>query len=375
MSTSKVTSNPLWIPFTVPGTPPTLLVESGSGSSVRTTDGRSILDFAGGLWNVGFGYSDDQLATAVHTQLDKLAYYPTFREMASETAVLLAERLVQLVGSPDAKVVLGTGGGSAVSGQDLMQRGTRASFDWMHQVPPNDCAAFLNLASRVSLAGVLLEPVIGNGCVPLTDEFVECVIGECRRQGALVIADEVATGFGRTGPLLASDAWSQVPDIRLVSKLLTAGAGPLAALLIEPRVWQEFRAQGIGLPHGETQGANPLACAAALSVIQRWAAPGFAAAIADRAATFDRWMADRPWGIGAIEGRGFMQSVTLSRTSAMTYATVEQRTQVVATMLLGAGLRVYAGGDHLCFFPPLTVSDAELEQAAKIVDETWKLLP
>jgi adenosylmethionine-8-amino-7-oxononanoate aminotransferase len=49
---------------------------------------------------------------------------------------------------------------------------------------------------------------------------------------------------------------------------------------------------------------------------------------------------------------------------------VEQRTQVVATMLLGAGLRVYAGGDHLCFFPPLTVSDAELEQAAKIVDET-----
>lgn len=408
MSTSKVTSNPLWIPFTVPGTPPTLLVESGSGSSVRTTDGRSILDFAGGLWNVGFGYSDDQLATAVHTQLDKLAYYPTFREMASETAVLLAERLVQLVGSPDAKVVLGTGGGSAVeiaiklasvvrpggavvslvgsyhgtmyggsavSGQDLMQRGTRASFDWMHQVPPNDCAAFLNLASRVSLAGVLLEPVIGNGCVPLTDEFVECVIGECRRQGALVIADEVATGFGRTGPLLASDAWSQVPDIRLVSKLLTAGAGPLAALLIEPRVWQEFRAQGIGLPHGETQGANPLACAAALSVIQRWASPGFAAAIADRAATFDRWMADRPWGIGAIEGRGFMQSVTLSRTSAMTYATVEQRTQVVATMLLGAGLRVYAGGDHLCFFPPLTVSDAELEQAAKIVDETWKLLP
>ncbi len=400
-------SQKLWIPFTVPGTEAAVTVRAGRGSTVITVNGDEILDFAGGLWNVGFGYDDAGLADAMRAQIDRLMYYPTFRDMASEVAVELAEELAALSGIGNPKVVLTTGGGSAVeaalklshlarpggvcvslagsyhgtmyggsavSGQELWQQQTRAQFDWTRTVPVNDIESFRELARREQISCVIVEPVVGNGCVPLLPEFIAAVGAECRRQNAVLIADEVATGFGRTGPLLASAGWSVRPDITLVSKLLTGGAAPLAALLVAPSVWHTFKSNGLALPHGETQGGNPIACAAALSVVRRWQSPAFVTEITQRARGFERWANERAWGPGAVQGRGFMQAVTVSQSGVLPSASVEQRAAIVAPMLLAAGLRVYGGGDQLCLFPPLTVSDDELETAGRIIDSTWKML-
>lgn len=400
-------SQELWIPFTVPGADAEITVRSGRGSMVTTVDGSEILDFAGGLWNVGFGYDDAGLADAMRAQIGRLMYYPTFRDMTSEAACELAVDLASISGLDDPKVVLTTGGGSAVetalklahmarpggvcvslvgsyhgtmyggsavSGQDIWQKQTRAEFEWTRTVPVNDIDAFHRLAARERISCVIVEPVVGNGCVPLQSDFIVAVGAECRRQNAILIADEVATGFGRTGPLLASAGWEVLPDITLVSKLLTGGAAPLAALLVAPSVWKTFQVRGMALPHGETQGGNPIACAAALSVVRRWRSVDFVADMARRASVFERWANERAWGPGAVQGRGFMQAVTMSESGVLPLATPSQRSAVVAPMLLAAGLRVYGGGDHLCLFPPLTVSDDELEAAGRIVDDTWKLL-
>ncbi len=397
----------LWVPFTVPGTASVLEVAGGSGATVVTTSGQRVLDFAAGLWNVGSGYGDQGLADAVSRQLERLAYYPTFRDVRSDVATRLADELARVAGQPDARVVLASGGGSAVdvalklvsiareggtcialegsyhgtmyggsalSGQDVMQGRTRARFDWVRHVAPNDCEGFLDLARQQRLSCVVLEPVLGNGCTPLTDEFVACVVEECERQDALLVADEVATAFGRTGPLFASDAWPRRPDIRIVSKMLTGGVLPLAALLVQPSVWRTFQSQGLALPYGETQAGNPLACAAALEVVARWSRPEHVAATAARARVFERWVEDRVWPLDSVQGRGFMQCITLSSSGVLPGATVEQRSLIVANTLQQSGLRAYVGGDAMCLFPPLTVDDDELERAGQILDETWKLL-
>ena len=400
-------SSALWVPFTVPDAVPGIEARSGRGSTVVTSTGEELLDFASGLWNVGFGYDDAALADAVRAQLERLAYYPTFRDMRSEVAAQLADALVALAGTPDARVVLGTGGGSAVdvalklvsvarrdglcvslagsyhgtmyggsavSGQDLLQQRTRAAVPWVRHVAPNDCDGFRALARTTRLSCVVLEPVLGNGCLPLTPAFVDCVYEECRRQGALVVADEVATGCGRTGPLFASSSWPEPPDLLLVSKLLTGGVLPLSAVLVQPRVWEVFRDEGVALPHGETQGGNPLACAAALEVLRRWADPGFRAAVQVRARAFEEWTAAGPWGLAAVAGRGFMQAVSLDRAGVLPGATPEQRALTLETLLRASGLRTYVGGDLLCLFPPLTVTDDELDLAHDIVARTWKVL-
>lgn len=117
------------------------------------------------------------------------------------------------------------------------------------------------------IAAVIVEPVLGSGAEAVPGEFIAALQQHRQDHGFLLVADEVATGFGRVGGWFASDEWQQQPDVIVTSKGLTNGTSACAALLIAQRVTQLFDTSESVFVHGETQAGTPPTCAAILGTI------------------------------------------------------------------------------------------------------------
>ncbi|MGE5602931.1 MAG: aspartate aminotransferase family protein [Nitrososphaerales archaeon] len=228
-------------------------------------------------------------------------------------------------------------------------------------VPFNDLAA-LDAAVTEETAAVILEPVQGEGGVhPARGEYLRAAAELCRARGALLVLDEVQTGFGRTGRLFACEHFGVVPDLMAVAKSM-AGGLPIGACLIGPRAGK--------LPpmsHGSTFGGNPLAAAAALAAItvmtSPYPAPTSAETLVQHAARSGRRLLE---GLSAIDtplirevrGLGLMAGVELK----VKVTPVLQRLQSLGVLALPAGLNV------LRLLPPLIIDDADLGRVIEAVE-------
>ena len=232
-------------------------------------------------------------------------------------------------------------------------------------VPFNDLEA-LEAAVTDDTAAVILEPVQGEGGVhPARGEYLRAASRLCRERGALLILDEVQTGFGRTGKLFACEHFGVTPDIMAVAKSM-AGGLPIGACLVGPQVGK--------LPpmsHGSTFGGNPLAAAVALAAITVMTSPYPATTSAEtlvqRAGRSGRRLME---GLAALEspmirevrGLGLMVGVELkvkvTPVLQRLQAPVAGRPRVLA---LPAGLNV------LRLLPPLIISDEDLQRVVEAV--------
>ncbi len=221
-------------------------------------------------------------------------------------------------------------------------------------IPYNDLAA-LEAAVTETTAAVVLEVIQGEGGVrPGTAEFLLGAQRLCRERGALLIIDEVQTGFGRTGAMFACAHHGLTPDILCLAKSI-AGGLPMGAVLFNDRVG--------ALPaqvHGSTFGGNPLACAAALAAI------GYLESerLPDRAAELGAWFLGRLAQIQSplireVRGRGLMVGIELKQkvTPYLQALMLEHR-----VLALPAGLTV------MRFLPPLVITRDELARAAEAVE-------
>jgi adenosylmethionine---8-amino-7-oxononanoate aminotransferase len=312
----------VWHPYGgMPGVPPgPLPIVGAEGVRLKTADGRELIDGMSSWWCAVHGYRRPELDAAVRGQLDRMAHV-MFGGLTHEGAVRLAERLVEMTPDGLEKVFFADSGSVAVEVAIKMcvqyQRakgrpgrtrlltvrggyhgdtaGAMAVCDpvgGMHSMftgilaehifadrPPDGFQAPLDerwaaqvreLAARHSdeLAAVIVEPVVqGAGgmrfhspaCVRLLREV-------CDEHGLLFVADEIATGFGRTGAMFACEHAGVSPDVMCVGKALTGGYMTLAATLCTEEVAGAISAgEGGGLMHGPTYMANPLACAVALA--------------------------------------------------------------------------------------------------------------
>ena len=217
-------------------------------------------------------------------------------------------------------------------------------------VPFNDLAA-LQTAVTDETAAVLLEPVQGEGGVHVAQqEYLQAAAELCRQRGALLILDEVQTGYGRTGRLFACGHFGVVPDLLCVAKSM-AGGLPMGACLIGRRVGT--------LPpmsHGSTFGGNPLACAAALAVLRvmtsEHPAPGSGETLPQRAARLGDLLMEEIRALGLplvreVRGLGLMVGVDLK----VKVTPVLQRLQALGVLALPAGLTV------LRLLPPLMIEE------------------
>jgi adenosylmethionine-8-amino-7-oxononanoate aminotransferase len=311
----------VWHPYgALPGALPALPVESADGVRLHLADGRTLIDGMASWWCAIHGYRNPVLDAAVSDQLGRMAHV-MFGGLTHEPAIRLAERLVALVPEGLERVFFADSGSVSVEvaikmavqyqrARGLPARtrlltvrggyhgdtmGAMAVCDpvaGMHSMfagllpehvfaprPPDGFAAGLDqawarevreLAARHAgeLAAVIAEPVV-QGAGGMRFHSPECVAllrEVCDEHGLLLIVDEIATGFGRSGAMFASDHAGVAPDVMCVGKALTGGYMTLAATLCTGEVAEAVSSgEGGGLMHGPTFMANPLACAVALA--------------------------------------------------------------------------------------------------------------
>jgi 4-aminobutyrate aminotransferase/(S)-3-amino-2-methylpropionate transaminase len=222
-----------------------------------------------------------------------------------------------------------------------------------------------------NLAAIVIEPIQGEGgfIVPAAG-FLPALVEWCTANNVVFIADEVQTGFARTGAMFAVDHEHVVPDIIVTAKGI-AGGLPLSAVTGRAEIMDSAHVGGLG----GTYGGNPLACAAALAVLETIEADG----LVDRAAKIGSLMTsrlhalqERDSRLGDVRGRGAMIAVELVK--AGTTEPDADLTKRVAAAAHQAGVVVLTCGTYgnvLRFLPPLSISDELLEDACNVLDDVF----
>jgi adenosylmethionine-8-amino-7-oxononanoate aminotransferase len=413
-----------------------LLLVKGEGSRVWDARGRAYLDARSGLWSVLVGYGRDEVIAAVDAQLRMLSFAP-LTDVASPVAAELAARLGTLAPSDLASVALVPTGseavdtalklarlfhyaggerrrrivvsreysahGSTYAGISLsdpdrgLLRGVGPGVRGIRFAPAPyryrcaycadapactlACAAALEdtivAAGSGRVAAVFAEPVPGPGGVIVPpDTYWAAVRAVCDRHGVLLVADEVVTGFGRTGRWFACDHWGLVPDLLVLGKGMTGGYQSLAAVMMRAHV--AHRLAGRMLPHGFTYSGHPAACAAALAclrIVER-------EALAERAERLGRRLlhdlrsalAGCPM-VGEVRGLGLMAAVEL-----VDDPDTRAPARLTARLLHGLDTALRARG-VLCFVdnplivaPPLVASDDDVTLLVDVVSESLRAL-
>jgi 4-aminobutyrate aminotransferase/(S)-3-amino-2-methylpropionate transaminase len=223
-----------------------------------------------------------------------------------------------------------------------------------------------------NLAAVVIEPIQGEGgfIVP-ADGFLPTLVAWCRENGVVFVADEVQTGFARTGALFAVDHEQVVPDLIVTAKGI-AGGLPLSAVTGRAEIMDAAHVGGLG----GTYGGNPLACAAALAVLETIEEDR----LVERAQAIEALMKDRLTGlqqrdsrVGDIRGRGAMIAVELVK--AGTTEPDADLTKAVAAAAHAEGVVVLTCGTYgnvLRFLPPLAISDELLTEALDVLDKVFE---
>ncbi|MFG2311994.1 daptide-type RiPP biosynthesis aminotransferase [Streptomyces sp. NPDC048566] len=398
--------HPLWPSLTAPrdqGRDDTCAV-SAHGVRVRFADGRELLDGSSGLWNTNLGYGNEEIARAAAQALREASYLSVFR-YENVYARRAAEALVEAAGprhygrvlfstsggaandlvmkvarqyhalreQPQRTVVVGlrgsyhglTFGSFALTGDDLGQQMYGVDQRLVRHVAPNDPAELDALMARQGgrIAAVVVEPVLGSGAVPLTEEYVDHLLRLRRDHGFLLVADEVATGFGRTGSLFASQRWAEQPDLLVASKGLTNGTSAAAVVIAARTVADAFTDSGSVLTHGETQAGTPVTCAtitATLDEMRRLDAVALGRRLSGRLDTeLAALVAGHP-RVAATTGLGCFRSIRLCEPDGTPFA--QERVPDLVRAIREAGAIVHPGVNGVQLFPALTFTDADLTE-------------
>jgi len=410
------------VPRGVPAVTPIAVVHA-EGAVLTDADGNRLIDFGGGIGVVNTGHRHPGVVEAVRTQLDHFAHV-CFPVSTYEPYVELAERLNRLTpGAHEKRTFFVNSGAEAVENAVKVARyftGRQAVLCFEHgfhgrtnlamaltskvmpykkgfgpfapevyRIPYPYCYRCAEgpsggrccmadttrleqiLAATVdpgSVAAVIMELELGEGgFVPAPVEYVQTLAAFAKAHGILFIADEIQTGFGRTGKLFASEHYGLVPDLITTAKSL-AGGLPLAAVTGRADVMEAPQVGGLG----GTYGGNPLACAAALAVLDAMEAeriPAHAQRTGDRIrARFQQWAAQFQC-IGDIRGLGAMVGMEL-------VADRESRTpdkaltgRVLAAALVRGLVLLSSGtfGNTIRVLAPLTTDDAVIDEGLDVM--------
>lgn len=432
----------VWHPFTPmklwrEGDP--LVIVAADGMHLIDSDGRRYLDGVSSLWCNVHGHRVPEIDQAIRSQLDKVAH-TTMLGLASEPAILLADRLMRIVppnlkkifysdagatateiafklaaqywfnvGRPEKCEFVGfaeayhgdTLGAMSVGRTEAFHRPyfpllfkthfapTPFEYRWN---PTCDCnndtcervgcrpdsdvkTQSLACLERIleqhgdRIAAVCIEPIVQGaaGIIVHPDGFLRGVRELCSRYDVLMIADEVAVGFGRTGRMFACEHEGVEPDLMCVAKGLTGGYLPLAATFATQRIFDAFLGEpweGRTFYHGHTYTGNPLACAAALASLDLFETHDLANAVRRKAEVFSDMLAELKAlpHVGDVRQKGFMVGIELVA-DRQTRARFDPKRRVGAEVcgrVRGHGVIVRPLGDVIVLMPPLAMEEHNL---------------
>jgi adenosylmethionine-8-amino-7-oxononanoate aminotransferase len=257
--------------------------------------------------------------------------------------------------------------------------------------PPCDlsCADELEYALRQvgaeNVAAFIAEPVVGAtlGAAPATPGYFERVREICDRYGILFIADEVMTGFGRTGQAWGLDHWGVVPDLIACAKGISGGYAPLGAVVAKPEFVGEIRTRSGSFVIGHTSSGNPLSCAAGAAVLRYVLDNGLIENAARVGGYFKQQLlalAGRHAMIGDVRGLGLLLGIELvrDRTTKEPFPPAWGVARRIGAATLERGLVSYPGsgtadgvaGDHILYAPPLIITMEQIDDVIRILDDS-----
>lgn len=427
--------HPMGHPGAAQETPPNI-IKAAEGVRITDMDGHSVVDAVGGLWCVNLGYSNTAIKQAIADQLQVLPYYSAFAGTSNppaieaayavqaffaedgmervfftsggsdsvDTTLRLARQYHRLRGEPGRTKFLslkkgyhGTHfGGASVNGNPRF----RAAYEpllpgcfhlpapYTYRNPFNEsdpealgdaivaaAADEIAFQGAGSIAAFIMEPVLGAGGVivpPAT--FMPKMRALCDDHGILMIADEVITGFGRTGDWSGSRHWGVKPDMMSTAKGITSGYFPVGAALISGKVAEVFETAGAdgAIFHGYTYSAHPVGAAAVVACMAetlRLDLRGNAAARGAQLYDGCRALAEKHALIGDVRGgHGLMTGVELvSDRDAKTPLDAATVARIQKTAY-EAGAMVRVGMNNLLMSPPLTISEGEIATVLAALD-------
>ncbi len=378
-----------------------LVVKEGRGLVVEDVDGNLFLDFMAGIAVASTGHSHPKVVKAIEEQARKFLHI-CGSDFYYEPMAQLAEKLAQLTPGPGPKKVFLTNSGTetieaafklaryatkrkhviaflgAFHGRTMgslsltaSRASHRAHFSPLipdvHHIPYGiDGIAFLEKVlfryevTPEEVAAIFVEPIQGEGgyIVP-PPEFLPMLQDLCRRHGILLVADEIQSGFGRTGKMFACEHWGIEPDILCVAKGIASGM-PLGAMIARDEISTWTRGT-----HGSTFGGNPVACAAALANIQV-----IEEGLVENAAQVGSYLKDKLTRlqsmhpvINDVRGLGLMIGVEFAQAGV---ADPKLRDRVMQKCFDQGLLLLNCGESTLRFCPPLIVNREEVETAVTI---------
>ncbi len=405
-----------------------VVIEKGEGAMIQDVDGNKFLDWIGGVGVLNIGFSHPEIVEAVKAQADKY-FHGMFNVVTHEGYVALAEKLSQIapVKGEKKKAFMANSGAEAdenavkiakaytkrsniivfsgafhgrtyltmtmtskkayASGQGPLAGGVfRAQFPYYYRNPegmPEDAAldyyiksiedVFEECGAADTVAAIVVEPLQGEGgFIPAPLPWIQAVRRICDDNGILLIADEVQSGFCRTGKMFASEYWKEVgvqPDIIATAKSIAAGV-PLSAIIARDEIMDAVPKGTIG----GTYCGNPLACAAALKTIEIMERDH----LAERSVEIGKTVTERYQAmqekysvIGDVRGMGGMIGIEFVKDNGTKEPATELTTNIIDTCarngLLVEGAGIY--GNVIRFLAPLVITDEQLKAGLDIFEK------
>jgi 4-aminobutyrate aminotransferase/(S)-3-amino-2-methylpropionate transaminase len=396
-----------------------IFVERGTGATVTDVDGNVLLDFSGGLGSLNLGHSNAKVIEAVTKQTQKFLH-TCFHIAQYEPYIALAEKLNAITPGVFAKkTLLVNSGAEAVenavkiaryytkrpavvtfehgfAGRTLLAMSLTSKvmpykFGFgpfapeIYRLPyPYEYRSELDAEGMIAqmheffqthvdpkqVACVVMELVLGEGgFVVAPQKYVQALARFCRDNGILFIADEIQTGFARTGKMFATEHYGFEPDLITTAKSL-AGGLPVSAVIGRAEMMDSVHVGGLG----GTYGGNPVACAAALATIdemQRLSLPARAEKIGEKLrGKALEWQKKHPM-IGDVRGLGAMVAIEFVKDRKTKEPAKEFNVDLVKRCVEHGVILIYAGTHSNClrYLVPLVITDEQLDEGLGVIEE------
>ncbi|HXH04233.1 MAG TPA: aspartate aminotransferase family protein [Candidatus Competibacteraceae bacterium] len=422
------------------GEAPNRIITGGQGVYIVDDEGQRSLDAFAGLYCVNIGYGRNEVADAISEQAHKLAYYHTYVGHSNEQVIRLSERIVRKAGMGMTRVYYGLSGSDAnetniklvwyynnvlgrpekkkiisrwrgyhgsgimtgsLTGLELFHKlfdlprapilhTTCPHYYWNGRPGESErefaqrCADELEQLILVegpdTVAAFIGEPVLGTGgIIPPPQGYWEAIQAVLRKYDVLLIADEVVTGFGRTGQYFGCHTYGIQPDLITVAKGMSSGYLPISGVIVGERVWKVLE-QGNDtfgpLGHGWTYSAHPVCAAAAnanLDIVEREDLTGNARRVgAYLLRRLHETLAEHPM-VGEVRGVGLLAALEFvaDKQNKQRFDPALKIGPRVSAEALKRGMiaRAMPQGDILGFAPPLVLSEAEADEIVRIARE------
>jgi len=398
---------------------PGFIFTEGKGIYLTDIRGKKVIDGLSSLWNVNIGHGREELGQAAMDQMKKLAFSSTFATNSHEPVIKLAEKVAQMAPG-DLTMTFFTSGGSdandtafktvrhywklkgkfekkkiisrkksyhGVSVGASSATGLPAFRDFPSLAPDfyyvdSSIESLKELIKREgadTIAAFISEPIQGSGGVNLPPEnYFKEVREICDQNQILFIADEVITGFGRTGKNFGMDNFDAIPDVMVIAKGISSGYAPLGGMVISEKLKNELIELSDGVyMHGYTYSGHPMCCAVALKNLEIIEEENMIENVRNMGGEMQKgfkWLQQRHEEISNVRGMGLLGAIGIMKDKETNTRFTEPVSVKVVAEALKHGLLarsiVYEGQDTLAFAPPFCINREEVETIISIIDKS-----